>query len=711
MKLYGDSPDFHPVIRIAIPFIVGIVGALVYLSSKSFVYTQSLENIQAIDLDRMHSSTKLRNRVWRECKSVPPGTWLLHEGRVPEDAILRIGLAPKGIPVSPPEVRVYCGDAQVAGITVEDYLAWTDVRIDLARFEGQECHIVVESPVNLWLTYCELAQAQRRRPNVLVYLIDTLRPDHLSCYGYARETTPNIDALASDGVIFTEMISQSSWTRPAVASLFTSTYPSVHGVMDRADILPDEFETLPKIFHQSGYETAAFMANVTCLPMWGFGPGFRQFVDVDSTVVSGTKDAQVADSVIDALRLAKGRPWFFYVHNFGPHSPYDPPSPYNTRFVSPAACGDGPEAERAHLVDLYDGAIAFTDAQFGRIVETLKKLDRYDDTWIVVVSDHGEALFEHDEWGHGTSLYDEQIRIPCVIKPPRNLDFEGEREGIAELIDIAPTLLDLADLRVPDGFQGRSLRDRLEGAPATDRSAFSSIYLEQQNQYGARNCRAKYVYDAAAHHPVWFDLLSDPGELNALDQAPEYGASLAQFASTHAASNRSGLHILMTGGLEEDRTFEGTISGDGLGPFDLRYAAQNGEARLTDDGLTFRVATSPNEDGPYGIMEWYEAIGELNNAHLVVQVDPEEPVVATVTFDGMPIPSGMVYLGADKRHVPLNGAELRIEDIEANSDAFNPADLPSEHAVYLWYVPAVDTIDDEFLEPDMVEAMKALGYM
>lgn len=711
MKLFGDSRNSHLYMRMAILLIAVIGGAFVFLSSKNLVSSQPLENIRAIDLDRTKSNTKLRDRVWRECKSVPAGTWLLHEGRVPADAVLRIGLAPRGNPVSPPELRVYCGDAQVAGIAVEDYLAWTDARIDLAQFEGQECRIIVESPVNLWLTHCKLEQAQRGRPNVLVYLIDTLRPDHLSCYGYARETSPNIDALASDGVIFSEMISQSSWTRPAVASLFTSTYPAVHGVMDRADILPDEFESLPKVFHQSGYETAAFMANVTCLPMWGFGPGFRQFVDVDSTVVSGTKDAQVADSVIEALRLAQGHPWFFYVHNFGPHNPYDPPSPYNTRFVSPAARGDGPEAERAHLVDLYDGAIAFTDAQFGRIVDTLKKLDLYDDTWIVVVADHGEAFFEHNDWGHGTSLYDEQIRVPCVMKPPRNFDFKGERDGIAELIDIAPTLLDLADLRVPDGFQGRSLRDRLEGAPATDRSAFSSIYLEKQNKYGARNSRAKYVYDAAAHQPVWFDLQTDPRELNALERAPEHGASLAQYASTNAASNRSGLHILMTGSLEEDRTFEGTIAGDGLGPFDLRYAAQNGEARLTDDGLSFRVATSPKENGPSGIVEWYEAIGELNNAHLVVQVDPEEPVVATVTLDGMPIPSGMVYLGADKRHVPLSGAELRIEDIKADSEAFDPSDLPSKHAIYLWYVPPVETIDDDSLERDVVEAMKALGYM
>jgi arylsulfatase A-like enzyme len=544
-----------------------------------------------------------------------------------------------------------------------------------------------------------------------VYLIDTLRPDHLSCYGYARETSPHIDALASEGVRFSEMISQASWTRPAVASLLTSTYPSVHGAVDRADILPDTFDTLPKVFHQSGYETAALMANLTCLPMWGFGPGFRQFVDVDSTVVSGTKDAQVADSVIEALHLSQGRPWFYYVHNFGPHSPYDPPAPYNTRFVSPAAKGEGPNADRAQLIDLYDGAIAFTDAQFGRIVKTLKELGMYDDTWIVVVSDHGEAFNEHGDWGHGTSLYDEQIRVPCVIKPPRDLHFNGERDGIAELIDIAPTLLDLADFRVPDEFQGRSLRDHLEGAPATDRPAFSSIYLEQQNQYGARNSHAKYVYDAAAHRPAWFDLRTDPQELNALGLAPQHGASLAHYASTHAASNRSGLHILLTGSLEEDRTFEGKISGVGVGDFDLRYAAQNGEASLTDDGLSFRVTTSPGEDCPADIVAWHEAIGELNNAHLVVQVDPAEPLAATVALDGMPIPPDKVYLGPNKRNVPLDGVELRVDDIEASSDAFNPADLPSKHAVYVWYVPPVDTIDDRSLEPEMVNAMKALGYM
>ena len=576
------------------------------------------------------------------------------------------------------------------------FLAWLSASLALAGSE------VVKS---------EGTQAPSQRPNILIVLIDTLRPDHLGCYGYARNTSPHIDALAAEGVRLSKMMSQSSWTRPAVASLFTSTYPSVHGAVDRADILPDEMITLPEIFLNAGYETAAFMTNLNCLPMWGFGAGFQTFADINANAVSNIKDQQAADAAIEALRATLGQPWFCYVHFFGPHTPYDPPAPFNAQFTTPESQGDSAAAESARQIALYDGAIAFTDEHFGRIVATLKELGMYEDTLIIVMSDHGEALGDHGGWGHGTTLYDEQLRIPFVVKLPRGQTASGVRDGITELIDVGPTVLDFAGLPAPEAFQGRSLRNLLNGGPAEDRPAFSSLLLADNNLYSARDPRWKYIFDVTAQRPAWFDTWADPGELRALKQGPLRVAPLAQFAARIASTRREGLHILVTGSLDESRTIAGTLSGYGMGAFQLRYTARNGDAQMDGDRLAFRITTSPGEDAPTALPLWYEEIGEVNNAHLVIQVNPASVLTTTLTLDDKPIPAEVVHLGADGRNATLDNTPLRVGELEADSEAFYPSALPPALAVYIWYVPPVDTVPDEALDPDMAEAMKALGYI
>ncbi|MCC6697019.1 MAG: sulfatase [Candidatus Hydrogenedentes bacterium] len=576
---------------------------------------------------------------------------------------------------------------------------------------GSVCHADEPDATPVSPSSSDVTHAPSALPNILIVLIDTLRPDHLGCYGYARDTSPHIDALAAEGVRLTKMISQSSWTRPAVASLFTSTYPSVHGAVDRADILPEEMITLPEILQGAGYETAGFMTNLNCLPMWGFGAGFQSFVEIDANAVSGTKDQRAADAVIEALRAAARQPWFYYVHFFGPHTPYDPPVPFNTRFLSQESQGDAAAAEDARQIALYDGAIAFSDEQFGRIAAALKDLGMYEDTLIIVVADHGEALGDHGGWGHGTTLYDEQIRIPFVVKLPRGQTSIGVRDGLAELIDVAPTVLDFAGLPAPEAFQGRSLRDMLNGAPAQDRPAFSSLLLADNNLYSARDPRWKYIFDVTAQRPAWFDTWADPAELRPLKQGPLPVAPLAEYAARVASTRREGLHILVTGSLDEARTIAGTLSGSGMGAFQLRYTARNGDAQMDGDRLRFRITTSPGADAPTALPLWYEEIGEVNNAHLVIQVDPASVLIASLTLDDKPIPAEVVRLGANRRNAALESATLRVSDLEADSEAFYPSALPQTLAVYIWYVPPVDTVPDEALDPDMADAMKALGYI
>ena len=687
------------------------LGAVQLIGFNVIHGESTLDTAPPLDLSTTPFESVQYDDTWRESQAVPAGRWAIAPGKVPEGGALRITFSPCEPSTPAPQAHVLCNGELVDRIACDSSTVWTQRRIDLAGHAGAECRVVLDCPAKMWLASCELTQTPSPLPNILIVLIDTLRPDHLGCYGYARNTSPHIDALAAEGVRLTKVISQSSWTRPAVASLFTSTYPSVHGAVDRADILPDEMTTLPEIFLNAGYETAGFMTNLNCLPMWGFGSGFQTFADIDANTVSPHKDQKAADAVIEALRATVRQPWFYYVHFFGPHTPYNPPAPFNTRFLSPGSQGEGAEAENARQVALYDGAIAFTDEQFGRIVTALKERGMYEDTLIVLMADHGEALGDHGGWGHGTTLYDEQIRIPCVVKLPRRQMSSGVRDGIAELIDVGPTVLDYAGIPAPEAFQGRSLRDMLNGGPAQERPAFSSLLLADNDLYAARDPRWKYVFDVAAQRGAWFDTWADPGEIHGLKQGPIRVAPLAHYAARVASTRREGLHILVTGNLHESRTIAGTLSGPGMGAFQLRYTARNGDARMDGDRFAFRVTTSPGENAPTALPQWYEEIGEVSNAHLVIQVEPASVLTATLTLDGKPIPAEVVRLGAQRRNATLDSTPLRVGELEADSEAFYPSVLPSALAVYIWYVPPVDTVPDEALDPDMAEAMKALGYL
>jgi arylsulfatase A-like enzyme len=310
------------------------------------------------------------------------------------------------------------------------------------------------------------------RPNVLLIVLDTLRGDRLSCYGYARDTTPHIDALAAQGTLYAKTFSTCFWTLPAHASLFTGIHPLQAGATSETLHLPDDNTTLAEVLSAAGYHTAAFVCNSWVSKERGFAQGFSEYYEMwraenqsPRTSMDQTLESMTVDRVapwIDRTARQK-QPFFLFLNLNGVHLPYDPPGEYATRFLR-----DTSDPERVHrdmqitscwdhltgglpldeedyriMNDLYDGEVAFADVQVGRLVEALRKSGALDNTIVIVTADHGENLGERDRIDHMMTLYDATTHIPLVIRYPRVFAAGKRIDDLTSIIDIAPTVIDL----------------------------------------------------------------------------------------------------------------------------------------------------------------------------------------------------------------------------------------------------------------------------
>jgi arylsulfatase A-like enzyme len=315
-----------------------------------------------------------------------------------------------------------------------------------------------------------------RQPNLIVISVDTLRPDHLSAYGYVRDTSPAIDALAQDGVRFDAAFAQAPWTIPSHASLLTGRYPCAHGANDQRAISP-AVPTLAEYLRRAGFRTAGFVETTVYLTeRFGFDRGFDIFR------LSGHAEGWPFGNIVSWLRDRKndGEPFFLFWHKFGTHGPYRPPVYVKDRYLDKQRPQPMDRSIRmlsrlhyhdylklheyrtlAEIVADYDAAIRAVDDQIATLMAAIRGLGLYEDTVVVVTSDHGESLFDREVWvGHGLFLYDDEIHVPLVIKPAGQRVARPAVDTVVESIDVVPTVMALLGLPVPDGLDGQSL-DRL----------------------------------------------------------------------------------------------------------------------------------------------------------------------------------------------------------------------------------------------------------
>ena len=322
----------------------------------------------------------------------------------------------------------------------------------------------------------------RRHPNIIFLLLDTVRADHLSFYGYERETSPVLDKFMLENWNFRNTISAAPWTPASVASIFTGLYPSAHGFMPprneanpkvRTGSLPKSAETLAEILKANGYHTAAAVTNPWLKPHFGMKQGFESYWYLNR------RDASVLNK--KALKVLskiqeRGKPFFFYIHYMDPHNPYTPVPPYDQMFAKPLqAAGYSEEMQRR--MSLYDGEIRYLDDRLGEFFEELKRLSFWDDSVIFVVSDHGEQFEEHGDQGHGFNLHNEELHVLFTIRAPGR---KGQVENIVSLVDVFPTLLELAGIKPPENIDGRSLISQLD--KVSEQSILSEVRRVQNRK-------------------------------------------------------------------------------------------------------------------------------------------------------------------------------------------------------------------------------------
>ncbi len=383
--------------------------------------------------------------------------------------------------------------------------------------------------------------ALRARPNVVLVIVDTLRGDHLGVYGDPRGLSPNIDAAASDGSTY-EASGQSSWTKPSVATILTSLYASSHGAMSKPSLLPD-VKTLADELTREGYTTAGFVSNINLAPSFNFQQGFGEYTYLPPDYLFGAAESSsklVLYSIVRKVwfslnkkrwvgqyyqdsRTVNGHllPWlerhaedrfFVLAHYMDPHDPYFA-HPYDGEAIARVEMPNPPPELAPRMLELYAGEVKHMDESFGALVAKLRALGIYDDTLIVLTADHGEEFFEHGGWWHGTTLYDEQVGVPLVVKWPAGMVADSRPAGVARLLDVAPTILAATGTALPAEWQGVDLR---RGIPA-ERTAFAEEDHEGNVLTAARRGRWKSIR-ANPGNPrglpevELFDLEVDPGE-------------------------------------------------------------------------------------------------------------------------------------------------------------------------------------------------------
>jgi len=375
--------------------------------------------------------------------------------------------------------------------------------------------------------------AEPRRLNVLIYLIDTLRADHLGCYGYQRPVSPAIDAFARDATLFENAVAQSSWTRPSVASLFTGVWPGTHGVHGRRDTLAPEALTLPELFHRHGYRTAGLVTNRNVARAFGFGQGFELYrmlrledssADVYEQAVEWLthwqqeRDGEQPENESGSESRA---PFFLYLHTVDPHASYDPPETFRQRFA-PDIPRDGTgmrwwmrqlkagqievsDKRTRQLLDLYDAEIAANDESFGRLIDWLTGAGLLEETVIVLLSDHGEEFHEHGRWEHGKSLHTELLDVPLVVRFPGTeaAALRGLRVSRpAQQIDVLPTLLTYLGLPVPPGMEGRNLLGPIDD----DARIYSHLELDSLEAASVTAGRWRLIEGRSTSHGLGLEL-------------------------------------------------------------------------------------------------------------------------------------------------------------------------------------------------------------
>jgi arylsulfatase A-like enzyme len=424
----------------------------------------------------------------------------------------------------------------------------TSRQVDLTAFGGRVVQLSLRAsgPGDVVIHELALSSGDRGRTpspeprpwNVVVYVIDTLRADHLGCYGGAADGTPRIDAFARSAVRFAHAVSQSSWTLPSIASLLTGLSPAGHGAADLAHGIRPDVATLAEVLARSSYSTAAFVTNYLGSGVYGLDRGFETFRFYPERGATRRKVYLRSDAlyrrIVRWLDRRPGGPFMLWVHATDPHYPYLPP-PRHTRWrMAPSTdrqeidrivddlrplhngnegWGSRPAAVAPDVVallrDLYAGEVRAADRWFGGLLDELESRGLLDNTVIALTSDHGEEFLEHGGLAHGQTLYREVLDVPLLVRLPGGVAGGTSVDGLARHVDLLPTILSLVGVPAPPGLDGVALFGPDASTPET---AYAALRLGRFDQDAVVTPRWKVIRNLRTSRVWLFDTVADPME-------------------------------------------------------------------------------------------------------------------------------------------------------------------------------------------------------
>jgi arylsulfatase len=584
---------------------------------------------------------------------------------------------------------------------------------------------------------CRGPQPDAERPDFVLVVVDTLRADHLGCYGYSRPTSPRIDALAEHGTVFEAAWAAAPWTLPSIMSIMTSQYPSAHRVENDGLRLSAGTETLASRLKAAGYATGGFVSHVYASASFGFDRGFDRFEDfglsrpgyVLEKGMEPTAD-KVTDSALAWLREQRGKPVFLFLHYFDPHWPYAPPERFRAMFPTPPrddkeAAYDAisryldplvpiPEDYRRFLIDRYDGEIRFVDEQVGRLLDGIDEAGRGSRRFVVLTADHGEEFKDHGSMGHGRELYEEVVRVPLLIAGPGPRMTARVALPVSG-IDMAPTLLDLAGQGANvAGLHGKSLRGLLRpgaaaadpgtpasgaaaaaaGTPAPNRPLLSETVRLNAFRKAVRSAGWKLIHFMDENRSALFDLASDPGERKDLAEDRLEERRLLMQAMFSEADLLSGGWNLRWASDGRPRRFSGRVTTTGIFRSMVPLFRERGKYVLRQpDTLEF------SDDGQAG---W---------SGLTFTTTPyEAPVTFYLEVDGRPA-TGQVALGGLSAHP--SSIPFTLEGNPGADAAFQPPERGATPGglFSLWRTRPATSDQPISLDEETRERLRSLGYV
>jgi arylsulfatase A-like enzyme len=556
------------------------------------------------------------------------------------------------------------------------------------------------------------------RPNVVLVIVDALRPDHLGCYGYHRATSPVMDSLADSGILFEDAVAQAPWTKTSFSSFLTSLYPFQHGVVGWESVMPDSIVTLQEVLGSGGYTTIAVVN------MLGITDRFEVLKGFDEVSAAAKYKRNAAQTTADAVELMRSvpQPFFALVHYFDVHWPYRPPIRYVDMIQQGVAVdpfgegrvgsrvGERPSdaaIERAEL--LYDSCIRFSDDGIGGIVGFLEETGIRERTLIIITADHGEAFWEHGFGSHGHSTHQEEIRVPLIFNCPGVYGKPSRVTDPVALVDLVPTIVELAgvsddhhregrnlDLLIREGRSERSLSESF--LPA-DLELSESTLAKSPGSKCIRSARWKLMLEPATSLVRLYDLEHDPGELESVwGRVGTIGDSLLAHAWRVPGSRVNGWRLGFTG--------------DGSGPaYEVDVQMEDGARLILLERLVAGGDLSIDIDEDSS--SFHVSVVPLKQQILLFDIDPQDAGIRVKIAGGREV-TAAVQSGVGEA-LPMDTA-LRLTPDRAMGlpEAFDAGRTLEEEGAYLWWLPGGKTgkaAPATELTPEEKQRLRALGYI